>query len=402
MTPKSRLLVRVEGVVQGVGFRPFVHNLANRLGLAGFVGNDASGVFIEVEGDGEQLSAFLVGLEDKAPRLSVIDRVLTEPLSARGTVGFEIVASHATGERQALVSADAATCWECLRELFDGANRRYRYPFVNCTNCGPRFTIVRDVPYDRPNTTMASFAMCSECQREYEDPDDRRYHAQPTCCPNCGPTLSLISTEGDVLSVGGQALAGAVERLRSQRVMAIKGLGGYHLAVIASSEKAAACLRARKHREDKPFAVMIKDLETARALCEVDVTEEELLTSSAHPIVLARRRQKTLKSARVAPSVAPCNRYLGLMLPYTPLHHLIAGAVGEPFVLTSGNVSDEPIAYEDEDALGTPTRDRRRLSGPRPGRPHADRRLRHPGPAGEGSRRPPLTRLRPSTSCRPL
>ncbi len=351
MTPTSRLSVRVEGVVQGVGFRPFVHNLANRLGLAGFVGNDPSGVFIEVEGCGEQLSAFLVGLEDEAPPLSVIDRVLTGPLSARGTVGFEIVASHASGERQALVSADTATCSECLRELFDPANRRYQYPFINCTNCGPRFTIVRDVPYDRSNTTMASFAMCSECRREYEDRDDRRYHAEPTCCPNCGPTLSLTGPGGGLLAVGEDALAGALERLRSQEVVAIKGLGGYHLAVIASSEKAAACLRARKHREDKPFAVMTKDLETARALCEVGVTEEELLTSPAHPIVLARRRQLALKSTRVAPSVAPCNGYLGLLLPYTPLHHLIAGAVGEPFVLTSGNVSDEPIAYEDEDAL---------------------------------------------------
>ena len=355
MTRASRLSVRVEGVVQGVGFRPFVRNLAHRRGLSGFVGNDASGVFIEVEGDGEQLSAFLVDLEDKAPPLSVIDRVLTKPLSARGTVGFEIVASNATGERQALVSADTATCEECLQELFDPANRRYQYPFINCTNCGPRFTIVRDVPYDRPNTTMASFVMCSECRREYEDPDDRRYHAQPTCCPECGPTLSLSGPDADVLAVGGNALAGAVERLRSQQVVAIKGLGGYHLSVIASSENAAACLRARKHREDKPFAVMVKDLETARSLCELSVTDEQLLTSPAHPIVLARRRER-LESAGVAPAVAPGNRYLGLMLPYTPLHHLIAGAVGEPFVLTSGNVSDEPIAYEDEDAL-------RRLGG---------------------------------------
>ena len=351
MTSKSRLFVRVEGVVQGVGFRPFVRNLANRLGLAGFVGNDTGGVFMEVEGDGEQLSAFLVNLEDKAPPLSVIERVWTQPLRVTGTVGFEIVASDGTGERQALVSADTATCPECLRELFDPANRRYRFPFINCTNCGPRFTIVRDVPYDRPNTTMASFVMCSECGREYVDPDDRRYHAQPTCCPKCGPTLSLTSPEGDVLAGGGQALAGAVGRLRSQEVLAIKGLGGYHLAVIASSETAAAYLRARKHREDKPFAVMVKDPETARSLCELSVADELLLNSPAHPIVLARRQQEGLETTGIAPSVAPGNRYLGLMLPYTPLHHLIAGAVGEPFVLTSGNVSDEPIAYEDKDAL---------------------------------------------------
>jgi hydrogenase maturation protein HypF len=351
MTRKNRLLVRVEGVVQGVGFRPFVRNLATRRGLAGLVGNDASGVFMEVEGDVDQLSAFLLDLEDKPPPLSVIDRVLTEQLSLRGTVGFEIVPSNATGERQALVSADTATCEECLHELFDPANPRYQYPFINCTNCGPRFTIIRDVPYDRPNTTMASFVMCSRCRREYEGPDDRRYHAQPTCCPKCGPTLSLTDANGDVLAVGGTALAGAVEGLRSQQVVAIKGLGGYHLAVIASSEKAAASLRARKHREDKPFAVMVKDLETARLLCELSAADEQLLTSPARPIVLACRQREVPKGAGVAPAVAPRNRYLGLLLPYTPLHHLIAGAVGEPFVLTSGNLSDEPIAYEDKDAL---------------------------------------------------
>jgi hydrogenase maturation protein HypF len=350
MTSKSRLSVRVEGVVQGVGFRPFVRNLATRLGLSGFVGNDVSGVFIEVEGDGDQLSAFLAGLEDQAPPLSMIERVTTRPLRVTEMAGFEIVASDGAGERQALVSADTATCRECLQELFDAANRRYRYPFINCTNCGPRFTIVRDVPYDRQNTTMASFAMCGDCQREYDDPADRRYHAQPTCCPRCGPALSLTGPGGDVVAVGDPALAGTIQCLRSQEVVAIKGLGGYHLAVVASSEKAAACLRARKHREDKPFAVMVKDLATARSLCEVGVAEEELLTSPAHPIVLARRQTEGLKSTAVAPSVAPGNRYLGVMLPYTPLHHLIAAGVGEPFVLTSGNVSDEPIAYEDEDA----------------------------------------------------
>ncbi len=351
MSSKTRLLVRVEGVVQGVGFRPFVRNLATRLGVAGFIGNDTSGVFIEVEGDDDHLSAFLSDLEGKPPPLSVIERVTTRPLTVIGTIGFEIVASDGSGERQALVSADSATCPECLREVFDPADRRYQYPFINCTNCGPRFTIVLDVPYDRPNTTMASFTMCSECQREYEDPDDRRYHAQPTCCPTCGPTLSLADPQGRVSAVGAHALAGAVRQLRSEQVVAIKGLGGYHLAVIASSEGAATRLRARKHREDKPFAIMVKDLETAQSLAEVGEAEEQLLTSPAHPIVLTRRRQEGAKPAGVAPSVAPCNRYLGLMLPNTPLHHLIAAGVGEPFVLTSGNVSDEPIAYEDEDAL---------------------------------------------------
>jgi hydrogenase maturation protein HypF len=350
----ARLSVRVEGIVQGVGFRPFVRNLATGLGLAGFVGNDPRGVFIEVEGEDAQLSAFLAGLQDKAPPLSVIDRVVTGALPVTRTAGFEIVASNGAGERQALVSADAAVCPQCTEELFDPANRRYLYPFINCTNCGPRFTIVQDVPYDRANTTMATFAMCADCRREYEDPEDRRYHAQPTCCPKCGPTLSLTGPEGNVLTTGGDALAGAVERLRAGAVVAIKGLGGYHLAAVASSEKATGRLRARKHREDKPFAVMVEDLHTARSLCDLDITDEHLLTSLPRPIVLARRRASG--DNRIAGAVAPGHRYLGLMLPYTPLHHLVAAGIGEPFVLTSGNVSDEPIAYEDEDAL-------RRLGG---------------------------------------
>jgi hydrogenase maturation protein HypF len=347
---RARLLVRVEGTVQGVGFRPFVRNLAHRMGLAGIVGNDTGGVFIEVEGDPGEVADFLAHLKAEAPPLSVIEQVRTHPITARGGDSFEIVASDATGERQALVSADTATCADCLHELFDPADRRYLYPFINCTNCGPRFTIVRDVPYDRPNTTMASFAMCANCRREYDDPGDRRFHAQPTCCPACGPTLALAGAGGEVLAVGDGALAGAVERLRAGNIVALKGLGGYHLAVLASSEDAAARLRARKHREDKPFAVMVADLGTARSLCEIAAADEQLLASPCHPIVLARRRPGAA-GANVASSVAPGNRYLGLMLPYTPLHYLVAGGVGEPFVLTSGNVSDEPIAYQDQDAL---------------------------------------------------
>jgi hydrogenase maturation protein HypF len=347
---KARLSVRVEGTVQGVGFRPFVRNLAYGMGLAGLVGNDAGGVFIEVEGDPTDLADFLHHLRHEAPPLSVIEEVRTHPIPARGGDSFEIVASDGTGERQALVTADTATCTDCLHELFDPADRRYLYPFINCTNCGPRFTIVRDVPYDRPNTTMASFAMCANCRREYDDPDDRRFHAQPTCCPVCGPTLALVAAGGDVVGTGDGALAGAVDRLRAGNIVAVKGLGGYHLAVVASSEVAAGRLRARKHREDKPFAVMVSDLGTARALCELTGPEEKLLTSPSHPIVLARRWERA--GSNVARSVAPGNGYLGIMLPYTPVHHLIARGVGEPFVLTSGNVSDEPIAYQDQDALG--------------------------------------------------
>jgi hydrogenase maturation protein HypF len=343
----TRSRIRVEGIVQGVGFRPFVHALATRLGLSGFVGNDAAGVFIEVEGDPAAVERFRADLEGQAPPLAVVERVSAQAVDATGdaAAGFVIVASEAGGERQALVSPDTATCDDCLRELLDPGDRRYRYPFVNCTNCGPRFTIVRAVPYDRPLTTMAGFELCPACKREYHDPADRRFHAQPVCCPACGPTLRLASAAGEALD--GDPVEAAALALLAGRVLAIKGLGGYHLAADATSEAAVATLRSRKHREDKPFALMVADLEAARALCAVDAAEAAVLSSQRRPIVLLARRP----DAAVAPSVAPGNRFLGLMLPYTPLHHLLARRLERPFVLTSGNVSDEPIAYEDADAL---------------------------------------------------
>jgi hydrogenase maturation protein HypF len=345
----TRARVRVEGIVQGVGFRPFVHALAGRLGLAGLVGNDAGGVFVEVEGAAETVERFLEALAAEAPPLAVIERVTATPLAPTGISGFAIAPSEAGGERQALVSPDTATCDDCLRELADPADRRYRYPFVNCTNCGPRFTIVRDVPYDRPSTTMAGFAMCAACAREYHDPADRRFHAQPVCCPACGPALALVDRDGRAAAT--EPLAEAAARLREGAVVAVKGLGGYHLAADAADEPAVAALRARKHREDKPFAVMVADLEAARALCQVDPAEAAMLRSPRRPIVLLRRRPPG-SGAAVAASVAPGNRSLGVMLPYTPLHHLLLAGVGRPIVLTSGNVSDEPIAYVDEEALG--------------------------------------------------
>ena len=342
---RRRLGIRVEGVVQGVGFRPFVHGLAFRLGVDGLVGNDTSGVFIEVEGAPAALDAFLAALEAEAPPLAVIDRVRTRILPATGGRGFGIVPSDPGGERQTLISPDTATCDDCLRELFDPDNRRYRHPFINCTNCGPRFTIIRDVPYDRPLTTMAGFPMCADCAREYEDPLDRRFHAQPVCCPACGPSLRLL--DQDRAPIVGDPLAGTVELLRAGRVVAIKGVGGYHLAALAGSEAAVATLRSRKHREDKPFAVMVPDLDQARALAGVDAAEARALCSPRRPIVLLRRTAGDV----VAGSVAPGNRSLGVMLPYSPVHHLIARDLGAPFVLTSGNVSDEPIAYRDDEAL---------------------------------------------------
>lgn len=327
------MAVRVFGVVQGVGFRPFVHQLAMRLGLAGFVGNDVHGVFAEVEG--ETVEAFLVALETEAPPLAVVDEVQVREIAAKGDVGFAIVASPDGGGADTLISADSATCADCLREMRDPADRRYRYPFVNCTNCGPRFTIVQGVPYDRPRTTMAGFAMCAACKQEYEDPGDRRFHAQPVCCPACGPTLRFEPG-------GGEPIRSAAEALAQGAVLAVKGLGGYHLAVGARHEAAAGNLRARKHREDKPFAVMVADLDQARELAEVGAAAETALSGRRRPVVLLPSK------GGLADAVAPGNRRIGVMLPYTPLHHLLLERTG-PIVLTSANVSDEPIVYRDEE-----------------------------------------------------
>jgi hydrogenase maturation protein HypF len=325
----ERRRFEVTGIVQGVGFRPFVFGLAQRSGLAGFVLNDGHGVLIEAEGPAAALDAFTRALREQAPALARVDSVRAELLSPRGGTAFTIEASVATG-RTALIPADVATCDDCLRELFDPLDRRYRYPFVNCTQCGPRFTIVRSVPYDRPNTTMAGFPLCADCRREYEDPADRRFHAEPVCCSVCGPQLSL-------------PLEQAVELLQSGAIVAVKGLGGWHLACDAANEDAVAALRARKHREDKPFALMTTQPEL---LAHVAADEAALLESRRRPIVLVRRRD----DAPVAPSVAPGSPWLGVMLPYTPLHHLLLADAGTALVMTSGNRSDEPIAYEDDEA----------------------------------------------------
>jgi hydrogenase maturation protein HypF len=342
---RVRTLVRVEGIVQGVGFRPFVYSLATRLGLAGRVGNDTAGVFAEVEGPPAAVSEFLLSLQQDAPPLARIERLTTKNLSINGSSGFTIVPSESAGRRSTLVSADTTACDDCLRELADPADRRFGYPFINCTNCGPRFTIVRDVPYDRALTTMAGFAMCAQCAAEYNDPADRRFHAQPACCPACGPRLRLHDAAGAPLP--GEPLAATAALLRQGQVLAIKGLGGYHLAVDAGNDSAAAALRDRKHREDKPFAIMVAGVAVARALCEVDDAAESLLTSGRRPIVLLPRRP----GGGVAAAVAPGNRQLGVMLPYTPLHHLLVRLAACPIVLTSGNSSDEPIVYADDEAV---------------------------------------------------
>ncbi len=331
----ERRRFQIFGIVQGVGFRPFVFGLARRHDLVGFVLNDGRGVVIEAEGETDALDRFADALRRDRPSLARIDRLEAGSLPLRGDREFTIAAST-VGGRSALIPPDVATCDECVRELFDPADRRYRYPFVNCTQCGPRFTIVTGVPYDRPLTTMAAFPLCAECRREYTDPADRRFHAEPIACPVCGPRLSM-------------PLGEAVELLLDGAVLAVKGLGGYHLACDAANEDAVARLRRRKHREDKPFAVMTT---APKTLATLELEEAELLGSRERPIVLVRKRAGAL----LAPSVAPGTPWIGLLLPYTPLHHLLLADVGRALVLTSGNRSDEPIAYDDGEA-------RERLAG---------------------------------------
>jgi hydrogenase maturation protein HypF len=366
MTAPVRSRIRVAGIVQGVGFRPFVHALAAEFGLAGFVGNDETGVLIEAEGSPDALSEFVAAIRERPPSLAVVTGVDVAPVAVVGDASFTIAPSTARGSRTTLISPDTATCADCLRELRDPTDRRFRYPFTNCTNCGPRLTIVTGVPYDRAATTMAPFPMCADCAREYADPADRRFHAQPVCCPACGPRLRFTWTarggarcqeshlpvmwrhESGLADIpGADPVAAAAAALQAGAVVGVKGLGGYHLAALAADEAAVGALRARKHREDKPFAVLAPDLAAARALAEIDPVEEDALTSRRAPIVLLRRRP----AAPLAASVAPGNRYVGVLLPYTPLHHLLAAEVAAPIVLTSGNVSDEPIAYRDAEPL---------------------------------------------------
>ena len=337
----SRRQVRVAGTVQGVGFRPHVYRLAHELDLGGFVLNDAQGVLVEVEGPPAALDRFLERLRAEAPPLARIEHVDAAEVPPTGERGFQIVGSRGGGEQDAPVSPDTATCADCLAELDSPADRRYRYPFINCTNCGPRFTIVRGVPYDRPQTTMAGFRMCALCQAEYEDPLDRRFHAQPNACPDCGPTLRFGAERGEA------ALAGALAALEAGRIVAVKGIGGFHLACRA--DDAGAVDRAPGAQAPRGQAVRDHGLRraAARRLVELDPAEEALLVSRARPIVIARRRRHAPRSP---PAVAPRSAELGVMVAYSPLHHLLVA--DRPLVMTSGNVSDEPIAYADEDAAG--------------------------------------------------
>ncbi len=348
--------VRVCGVVQGVGFRPFVYRLAQEEQLTGFIGNDTDGVFIEIEGAPASVQVFIARLRSDAPPLSRIDSVSVENVEPTGDSTFRIIASEVLGRVTTGIPADAATCTDCLRELFSPTDRRYRYPFLNCTNCGPRFTITSRIPYDRPQTSMARFKMCSACQAEYDDPANRRFHAQPNACWQCGPQLTLTSAAGEPIpSV--DIVNDVFTRLSAGEILAIKGIGGFHLSVDATNEAAVMRLRRRKHRYGKPLAVMVRSLDAARAICEVSDAEAALLTSPMRPIVLLRSRQVSpgrpehIAGFEIAASVAPGIPWLGVFLPYAPLHHLLfADGRIMALVMTSANLSEEPIAIDNDEA----------------------------------------------------
>lgn len=356
VTRKRRRFV-VTGVVQGVGFRPFVHRVATELGLSGFVGNDAAAVFVEVEGDAGVIGEFARRLQGDAPPLARVASVTDAEVPVAGARAFVIVASEAGVGARTAIPPDVAVCDDCVAELFDPADRRHRHPFITCTNCGPRFTIIRELPYDRPATTMAGFPMCDDCAAEYHDAGDRRFHAQPLACPACGPILTFQPLPRVAPfppasrpipareSPSDAAIDAARAALTDGRVVAVKGVGGYHLACDATSERAVAALRARKARGGKPFAVMARDLDAARLLAEIDDDEAAILTSGARPVVLLRRRP----GAAVVDGVAPGSPWLGILLPYTPVHHLLLEH-GATLVLTSANRSDEPICFTDDDA----------------------------------------------------
>ncbi len=344
---RERARIVIRGAVQGVGFRPFVYRLATELQLDGWVLNSAQGVFIEAEGATEILQLFLRRLEKERPPRAVVQSQESSFLDPVGYTSFEIRKSVDRGEKTVLILPDISTCADCVREIFDSADRRFGYPFTNCTNCGPRFSIIEALPYDRANTSMKKFTMCTECEREYHDPRDRRFHAQPNACLRCGPQLELWGATGDLVARADDALARAAEAIRVGKILALKGLGGFQLIVDATNAVAIARLRERKHREEKPFAVMVSSLAEARELCRTSELEERLLLSPESPIVLLERNIRT----PLAASVAPANPNLGMMLPYTPLHHLLLHSLSVPVVATSGNLSDEPICIDEHDAV---------------------------------------------------
>ncbi len=350
-TTGDSVSISVRGVVQGVGFRPFIYQLASKHNLKGWVCNTSEDVKIEVEGEAEAIDKFLHDLPLHAPPQAVIEDIKTTHHPPANYDGFEIRSSIAEEGKYQLVSPDIATCPDCLKEIFSPDDRRYRYPFTNCTNCGPRFTIIEDIPYDRPLTTMRNFRMCPDCRREYEDPLNRRFHAQPNACPVCGPSLELVDAEGSRVE-DDDVISAAARFLQEGRIIAVKGLGGFLLACDATDEATINLLRKRKMRPFKPLAIMVSSIEEAKEHCNINAEEEKLLTSPHSPIVLVKWRPDSAVSSAVAPSI----KYLGVMLPYTPLHHLLLRETGLPLVMTSGNISEEPIAKDNDEAV-------RRLSG---------------------------------------
>jgi hydrogenase maturation protein HypF len=355
---RERLKVIVRGAVQGVGFRPFVYRLASELKLKGWVSNSSEGVFAELEGPRTALDAFSSRLRKEKPPRAIIQSLESSFLDAIGYSGFEIRESETAGDKSALILPDIATCVDCFREIFDSTNRRFRYPFTNCTNCGPRFSIMEALPYDRTNTSMKKFTMCPDCEREYHDPLDRRFHAQPNACPKCGPQLQLWDEDGGTVAEKDNALRRAADAIHSGKIVALKGIGGFQLIVDARNQSAVVRLRERKHREEKPFALMYPSPDAVRADCEVSELEERSLLSIESPIVLVKRdhwaRQANASVSRLhqlAEAIAPRNPNLGVMLPYSPLHHLLMRELSFPIVATSGNLTDEPICIDEHEAL---------------------------------------------------
>jgi hydrogenase maturation protein HypF len=338
--------IEVNGIVQGVGFRPFIYNLALRHGLKGEVSNTSGGVAIVVEGLADHIDAFTADISAAPPPLAHVVEVSRQEIPVAGYAAFTIVQSKADTALSTLISPDVSICDDCLKELFDPNDRRYRYPFINCTNCGPRYTIIDGIPYDRPKTSMKHFEMCPQCQEEYDDPQNRRFHAQPNACPMCGPHVSLFDRHRNRVD-GADPIRETASLLRQGRIIAIKGLGGFHLAVDAVNAAAVCRLRSKKQREEKPFALMTADIAQIRPFARFDMAEQRLLTSIQRPIVLLRKREPN----PIAVDVAPRNRYFGVMLPYTPLHYLLLDQGFTALVMTSGNLSEEPIAIDNEDAF---------------------------------------------------
>lgn len=342
----ARKKINIQGIVQGVGFRPFIFNLADSHQLSGFVSNNPQGVIIEIEGNSYKINQFVNDIKLKAPPIAVITDINSQQIAPTGVTGFSITKSTHNEKISTLISPDVAVCDDCLHELFDPNDRRYHYPFINCTNCGPRYTIINNIPYDRPYTSMKNFKMCADCQAEYDDPTNRRFHAQPNACPKCGPQVKLFDSKQKLQNVD-NVITTTREKLKDGKITAIKGLGGFHLAVDATNNDMVQRLRKLKGRDEKPFAIMVRNLAIARQLCQISKDEEKSLKSIVAPILLLKK----MPDCQIAESVAPGNEYLGMMLPYTPLHHVLFEKLDIPLVMTSANYSEEPICIDNDEAF---------------------------------------------------